>query len=75
MFIIDLFETELSGYRDARQDNSVIKSGDLRKSRLTLSQIKRLRQMNDIKKYENQQKVKDVAKQYRPAAVGVAPGF
>jgi len=76
MFIVDLFETESPGYRDEKQDNSVKKMGELRKSRLTLAQIKRLRQMNDVKKYENQKKVQEISKQYKPAAAaGEVPGL
>ncbi len=76
MFIVDLFEAELPGYRDEKQDNSVKKMGELRKSRLTLAQIKRLRQVNDVKKYENQKKVQEISKQYKPAAAaGEVPGL
>ncbi len=76
MFINDLFENVPEGYRTEKADNSPKKMGEVRKTRLTLAQIKRLRQMNDLKKFEEQQKVEALSKQYKPAAAaGVAPGL
>lgn len=76
MFITDIFEDIPAAYRNEKQDNSVKKVGELRKTRLTLAQIKRLRMMNDLKKFEEQKKVEALSKQYKPAAeAGVAPGL
>lgn len=76
MRVLDLFETDLPGFRTENDDESVQKMGDIRKTRLTLAQIKRLRMMNDVKKFENQKKVQEISKQYKPAAAaGVAPGL
>jgi len=76
MFITDIFEDIPAPYRDEKQDHSVKKMGELRKSRLTLAQIKRLRMMNDLRKYEEQKKVESLSKQYKPAAeAGAAPGL
>lgn len=76
MRVLDLFETDLPGFRTENDDESVQKMGDIRKTRLTLAQIKRLRIMNDVKKFENQKKVQEISKQYKPAAAaGVAPGL
>jgi len=75
MFILDIFEDSDLAV-DQQRDNSIKKMGELRKSRLTLAQIKRLRMMNDLKKYEQQKKVKGLSQQYRPAAAaGVVPGL
>jgi hypothetical protein len=68
MQILEIFEEIAPGYRDEKQDNSVKKMGDLRKTRLTLAQIKRLRMMNDMRKFEEQKKVEMLRKQYKPAA-------
>jgi len=75
MFIIDLFEDDVpDGMRTEKDDNSIKKMGELRKSRLTLGQIKRLRQMNDLRKFEEEKKIKVLSKQYKPAAeMGAAP--
>ena len=77
MFINELFEDDsLEGYRTEKNDQSVRKMADVRKTRLTLSHIKRLRQMNDLKKFEDQKKVQELSKQYKPAAAaGMAPGL
>jgi len=76
MFIIDIFEDIPAPYRTEKDDNSVKKMGELRKSRLTLAQIKRLRMMNDLRKFEEQKKVEALSKQYKPAAeAGAAPGL
>lgn len=76
MYITDIFEDIPTPYRTEKDDNSVKKMGELRKSRLTLAQIKRLRMMNDLRKYEEQKKIESLSKQYKPAAVaGAAPGL
>lgn len=68
MFINDIFEDIPPGARTEQDDNSVQKMNELRKTRLTLAQIRRLRLMNDLRKYEEQQKVEAVSKQYKTAA-------
>lgn len=76
MFINDLFEDMTEYYTDQKQDNSVQKLSDVRKTRLTLAQIKRLRMMNDVKKFEEQNKIEALSKQYKPAsAAGAPPGL
>lgn len=77
MFITELFDLKnREGYRTEKDDNSVQKLSDTRKSRLTLAQIKRLRIMNDLRKFEHQKEVEDISKQYRPAAPpGGMPGL
>lgn len=76
MYITDIFEDIPTPYRTEKDDNSVKKMGELRKSRLTLAQIKRLRMMNDLRKYEEQKKIESLSKQYKPAAAaGAAPGL
>lgn len=75
MFISEIFNMSgAAGYRTEKEDNSVQHYADLRKTRLTLKQIKRLRMMNDLRKFEQQQKVEGLSKQYKPAAAaGGAP--
>jgi hypothetical protein len=77
MFITELYDLKnREGYRTEKDDNSVQKLSDTRKSRLTLAQIKRLRVMNDLRKFEHQKEVEDISKQYRPAAPpGGMPGL
>jgi len=74
MFITELFNLKNSeGHNTEKDDNSVQKMSDTRKSRLTLAQIKRLRIMNDLRKFEHQKKVEGLSKQYQPAAASGIP--
>ena len=77
MFITELYNLKSAeGFRTEKDDDSVQKLSDIRKSRLTLAQIKRLRIMNDLRKFERQKEIEDVSKQYRPAAEpGAMPGI
>ena len=77
MLLTEFFGLKNSpAYRTEKDDNSVQKMSDTRKSRLTLAQIKRLRIMNDLRKFEHQKEVEDVSKQYRPPAPpGGMPGL
>jgi hypothetical protein len=75
MFITDIFENIPAPYRTEKNDNSVKKMGELRKSRLTLAKIKRFRMVNDLKKFEEQKKVEVLSKQYKPAASVAASGL
>lgn len=77
MLLSEFFnQTIKDGYRTEKDDNSVQKMSDTRKSRLTLAQIKRLRIMNDLRQFERQKEVEEISKQYRPApAPGSIPGL
>jgi hypothetical protein len=50
--------------QDLQQDNSVAMKTDTRKTRLTLEQINKLRQLNDVKMVEYHKKVEQVRKQF-----------
>jgi hypothetical protein len=56
-----------TAYYDGGEDNSVAKVMDLRKTRLTLSQIRKLRMMNDQRKAEREIKLKQIKAQYGAA--------
>lgn len=66
MILNELFQREPAGYQDISQDNSQPKEGQLRKTRLTLRQLSKLRQMNDVRQFEYKEKLKDIRKQYAP---------
>lgn len=69
MRIVEMFsDTDLPGYRTEKDDNTPLKLSDIRKTKLTLSQINRLRIMNDVRKLEHEQKLEKVRNQYKPAA-------
>jgi len=64
MNLNEMFDPAPEHYQDVENDNSVPDIGDLRKSRLTLLQINKLRRMQDLRAYEQEQKLKNIKKQY-----------
>lgn len=74
MLILEMFDDKnMVGRRTEADDNTVLKLSDLRKTKLTLSQLNRLRIMNDIRRLEHEQKLEAVKKQYASAAQEAAP--
>jgi hypothetical protein len=66
MILNELYHREPEAYQDVAQDNSQPQLGDLRKTRLTLRQIRKLRQMNDVRSFEYKEKLKLIRQQYAP---------
>ena len=78
MILQEVFEKDETGYYDPEDDNSQLKMSDLRKTRLTLLQLNKLRKMDDVRAYEQAEKIKYVQAQYAPkveAAPGTLPGM
>ena len=75
MFISELFQPTPDGYRTEKDDNSVQKLSDVRKTRLSLAQINRLRMMNDVRKFEHEKKLSTITKQYKPPEEAGAPAL
>lgn len=73
MILNELYDRQPEGYQDVSQDNSQPGLGDTRKTRLTLRQLNKLRQMQDLRSYEYKQKLEKVRAQYKPPAA--APGI
>ena len=73
MILKEIYEKSPEAYQDISQDNSQPRLGNLRKTRLTLRQLNKLRQMQDVRSYEYKEKLKQVKKQYAPAPA--APGL
>lgn len=65
---MEIFDTAPAGYATEKEDNTPLKLSDLRKTKLTLSQINRLRIMNDVRKLEKEQKIDRVQVQYKVAS-------
>ena len=70
MFLNEMFSEYKSGYQELSNDKSQNKIEDLRKTRLTLSQINQLRKMNDQRALEFKENLQKVQKIY---ATPVAP--
>ena len=68
MILNELYHRSPEAYQDVSQDNSQPQLGSLRKTRLTLRQLNKLRQMNDVRNFEYKEKLKDIRKQYAPPA-------
>jgi hypothetical protein len=66
MILNEIYEKSPEAYQDVGQDNSQPRLGDLRKTRLTLRQLNKLRQMQDVRSFEYKEKLKDIKKQYAP---------
>ena len=73
MTLNEMYDRPEPGYQDVGDDQGQVKLGDLRKTKLTLKQISKMRQMNDVRAFENEQKLKRIQKQYAPAPE--APSF
>lgn len=72
MTLTEVFERQPPALQDLSADNSQVTLKDLRKTRLTLRQLNKLRKMNDIRAYEQKEKLKLVRQQYAPPAQPVA---
>jgi hypothetical protein len=78
MILIEMFEDDETGYYDPEDDNTTLKLGDLRKTRLTLLQLSKMRKMDDVRSYEQAKKIEQVQLQYAPkidAMPGGLPGM
>lgn len=76
MILQELYEPAVAGYQDLEDDNSQITKDDLRKTRLTLKQINKLRQMNDIRNIERKQKLDRIQTMYAaPSEEPMGGGF
>ena len=67
MILSEIYNRSPEAYQDVSRDNSQPTLKDTRKTRLTLAQLNKLRQMNDVRSVEYKEKLKLVKKQYAPA--------
>jgi hypothetical protein len=67
MFLAEIYQRSPEAYQDLSQDNSQTTLDSLRKTKLTLRQINKLRQMNDVRQVEYKEKLELVRRQYAPA--------
>jgi len=75
MILNELFNRTVPGYQDLEDDNTQITTDDLRKTRLTLKQINKLRQMNDIRNIEHKDKLAKIQTMYAAPSEEAGPGF
>lgn len=68
MNLLEIFNSELvQQHQTEEDDNTPLKLSDLRKTKLTLTQLHRLRIMNDVRRLEKEQDLERVRTQYKPA--------
>jgi hypothetical protein len=72
MILNELYDKSPAAYQDLSADNSQTTLDSLRKTRLTLRQINKLRQMNSVREFEFKEKLKDIRKQYAPVEAAPA---
>lgn len=68
MNLLEMFNEMPDGYNTESEDNTTLSISNLRKTKLTLSQLNRLRIMNDIRKLEYEKSLVQVKSQYKAAA-------
>lgn len=68
MQLNELYEPTPAGFRSEKEDNSVLKISDTRKTRLTLDRLNKLRIMNDTRKLEHEKKLETISDQYKAPA-------
>lgn len=69
---MELFDGRMPGYRTEKDDNSVMKLGDMRKTKITFAHLNKLRMANDVRKFEHEDKLKKVATQYKAPTADAA---
>jgi hypothetical protein len=62
MIINEVYDKAVPEYQDVGDDNST--SYALRQTRLTLQQLNKLRRMNDMRQYEQEEKLTSIRAQY-----------
>ena len=74
MQLLEMFNSEdYEGRTTEKDDNTVLKLSDVRKTKLTLAQLNRLRIMNDVHALEQEEKLESVRNQYKLPAAEMPP--
>jgi len=68
MIINEIYEKAIPGYQDIEDDQTTKYA--LRRTRLTLRQLNKLRRMNDIRRVEKEEKLKNIRTQYGSSPEG-----
>lgn len=72
MKLLEMYDTPIAGLQDLQDDNSKPVYRTSRKTKLTLKQIRKLRRMIDVRRYEKKIYLGKVRKQYgaKPPEMG-----
>jgi hypothetical protein len=77
MKLFEMFDPPVEGFQSVKDDNSKPSWKASRKTKLTLKQIRKLRQMLDVRNYEKKEYLKKVRDQYgaKASAEGQTPSL
>lgn len=67
MILNEIFNSN-DAYENPADDQSVPKLSDVRKVKLTLAQINKLRMLSDVRKFEQEKRLKQIQQQYGAAS-------
>jgi hypothetical protein len=70
MHLFEFYDTNTTGFQDVSNDNSAPKWSESRKTRLTLSEINKLRRMKEVESFERANDLKKIRRQYSPPTEG-----
>ena len=62
MKLFEMFDKAVDGYQDLDSDKSAPKYHELRKTKLTLRQLRKLRRMLDVRNFERSNNLKKLSK-------------
>jgi hypothetical protein len=74
MILLEFYTAPPEGWQDIKDDHSQPKWKESRKATLILSEINKIRRMNEVQSYERASDLKKIRKQYSPPAAE-APGL
>jgi len=75
MNLFELFDRDVPGYQSIEDDQSQQVRGNLRKTKLTLLQLNKMRLLNDVRAFEQKQKITAIRKQYGTPTESDSGGF
>ena len=69
MLLLELMSTEktVEEIKKPYEDNTALRMGDTRKTRLTFEQLSKLRKLSDLKATEYQESISEIRRQFAPA--------
>jgi len=69
MYLAEMFSDTPEEFKSEEEDNTQLRGlKDMRKTRLTLSQLNKIRVMNDMRRYEKEKKMDQIKAQYAAPA-------
>ena len=70
MILNEIFDNKFNAHENPANDQSVPKLSDVRKVKLTLAQINKLRQLSDVRRFEQEKRLTQIRLQYGAVPTG-----